>query len=209
MTTTTMTLVSPRLRQALYRLFAWLFLYPDDERLELLRRGAAELLENTPLWEGMAYAGGLQNVLATLAAMTPEQAEALRKEHMRLFVVKPLAPPYESFYVAPDAEARGWVTVQMQRLYARHGLKMGELNELPDHLAVELEFLSWLFEQEADAQERSNMEQAGAMQEECENFLNRHLRRWLPALAEKVRQGAPDGVYVPVMGALLDFISQA
>lgn len=197
-----MNLTTSFLHQALYRLFAWLLLYPDQERLNTLRAGAAELLECRSLWGNESYAEPLSLVLKKLACLDDQDGEALASENSRLFAVRPLAPPYESLYTAPSTEGRGWVSAQLERLYGRYGLAINSLNELPDHLAVELEFLSYLCEQEATAMQTGDTQGAQAYHQAQADFLDRHLRKWLGAFCSKVQAAAPAGFYADVVEAL-------
>lgn len=202
-----MELTTPLLHQALYRLFAWLFLYPDEERLRASQTGAVELLENDGLWLNEPYAASLRPVLERLAALDEPGQEELTREHSRLFAIRPMAPPYESIYTAPSTEGRGWVSAQLERLYARHGLAISGLNELPDHLAVELEFLSYLCEAEAAALGNENPQDAADFQQARWDFLDRHPRKWLGSFSRRVQAAAPDGFYAAVVEALMDFIA--
>jgi DMSO reductase family type II enzyme chaperone len=197
---------TPLLRQALYRLFAWLFLYPEEKRLNTLRQGAGELLENQPLWETEPYAGVLRSLLERLVTLDEQAAAGLTREYTHLFAVKAVADPYESLYTTPHAEARGWVITQLERVYGRHGLVVSGLNELPDHLAVELEFLSYLCDQEASASQAGDAVAALKFVTAQESFLEKHLLRWAPRLSQKVFDSMPDSMYGLVMSALMGFL---
>lgn len=194
------------LNQALFRLFAWLFLYPDEERLDTLCRGAKELLENAASWEIEPYAASLRRLLEHLVALDEPGTAELVRVYSKLFAVKPLAPPYESLYTAPNAEARGWVTAQLERIYGRFGLAISELNELPDHLAVELEFMSFLCAREGDASMAGDPATRERARETKLRFLNQHLAVWVPALACRVREVDQARFYPLALEALVDFL---
>jgi TorA maturation chaperone TorD len=178
----------------------------DKARLVTLQRGAAELMENRALWEKEPFAEALLPLLELLADMDPKSAEKLTREHTRLFTVKPLTPPYESLYTAPHAEGRGWVIAQLERVYARNGLAISELNELPDHLAVELEFMSFLCEQEVVALQAEDAARGLIFFKAQESFLVKHLLRWVPSFSKKVRGVNPDSTYGLVLKALESFL---
>lgn len=194
------------LQQALYRLFAWLFLYLDKERLNTLHQGAVELLENHTLWESETYATSLRSLLEQLTSMDNFSKEAMARDNSRLFTIRPMVPPYESLYTTPSTESRGWVSAQLERLYARYGLVLSEMNEMPDHLAVELEFMSYLCELEAGAQQVEDRQSAEAYQQAQADFLDRHLRKWLGKFCLKVRAASPDGFYADTVDALAAYI---
>ena len=46
-------------------------------------------------------------LLTPLAQIDDETAESIEEEYNRLLRVKPVAPPYESYYVDPEGQARG------------------------------------------------------------------------------------------------------
>lgn len=128
----------------------------------------------------------------------------LEVDYNRLFVGPSvlLAPPYESFYTtASQTEGqRGVVRGPAERAvrteYAKHGLAMPEeFVEFPDHIAVELEFLSLLAAHEAEAWERGDEESARSLQEDQERFREQHLGRWIEAFATEVDRSARTAFY--------------
>ena len=90
-----------RLRQGCYRFFGALFLYPDQARLTNLVEAAGELRKGTKLLAGSPFLGPWGRLLATLQGLEHGRAE-VEGEYVRLFLVKPQAPPYESFYIDPN-----------------------------------------------------------------------------------------------------------
>jgi TorA maturation chaperone TorD len=116
-----------------------------------------------------------------LLAPEDDEGAALLDEHERLFVGPgPVpCPPYESYWredVPLDVRRSlmGPCTAELRQLYADLGLEMTrELGELPDHIAVELEALTYALSAEA------TYPQARAI------FCD-HLRRWLPRLCRAV-----------------------
>lgn len=202
-------LEAARLRQALYRLFGALLLPPTAERLAWLKQAAGELLTLEALWSDRAYAPALRPLLERVAGLEEAAAEQLEGVFNRLFEVNPLAPPYESVYLDPDGEARGALAAEVQAAYARSGLQTSPaLNELPDHVAVELEFLSFLCGREADALERGDLAAAAQGRREQRAFMDEHLARWFPAFARTVVEQAEGDFYPAVVGAAFAFLKQ-
>lgn len=126
--------------------------------------------------------------------------DRLRVEHTRLFVGPGdhPCPPYESVY--RDAEAdqgqgpvMGPSTEAVQQWYAEYGLTAGSWNDLPDHVAVELEFAGWL--------------SARGEAEALESFLNEHPRRWLDTFAERVAKSTQEEFYAVLATATREVIS--
>lgn len=101
--------------------------------------------------------------------------EALQAEYVRLFInalPEVSCPPYGSFYI--EGALMGESTVALRNLYRSYGFKA---DEMPDHVAVELEFLARLaaFRQQAPV---------GPDHE----FLVDHLGRWLPRFLDRVEE---------------------
>ena len=108
---------------------------------------------------------------------------SLENEYIRLFVnALPEVPcaPYGSVYL--EGSVMGASTVQVAKIYQKYGLIT---NEMPDHIAVECEFLAWLLEK---------AEQSAEVNEDCQ-FLYGHLRKWIVPFLAKVEQHDQLGWY--------------
>ncbi len=195
-----------RLRQGCYRFLSALFLYPEGERSALLVRGARELLEASDSLAVFPFFGRWQRLLTTLKELGEGRPEA-EKEYVRLFVVNPQAPPYESFYIDPKRQATGWITAQLVREYSRRGLTpVSSLGEPPDHVAVELEFMAFLCSLEARAWEEEDLKRGFQIQRWQRRFLDSHLQRWIPAFARQVTAASKGGVYALAAEAAYAFV---
>lgn len=185
-----------RLRQGLYRLFGALFLYPDRDRLATLRAVAGELQQADDFWGSYTFSEPLRRLLKVLSELGEGAKEEIEEEYVRLFLVKPMAPPYQSFYLDPDGQARGWIAVQLEREYTHAGLALSpSQKKLPDHVAVELEFMAFLCGQQAQALEEGTLE-GGDQAQECQRaFLGQHLGRWFPRFALQVNDAASEALY--------------
>jgi nitrate reductase delta subunit len=133
--------VSPRLRSrpagtagelATARQVASLLLgYPDDEllgRLPLLRAATAPLPA-----ELAAPLGRFLDHLET----TP--LPALQAAYVETFDLRRRCSLYLTYYAYGDTRKRGMALLQFKHLYGRAGMQLSDA-ELPDHLAVVLEF---------------------------------------------------------------------
>lgn len=81
----------------------------------------------------------------------------------------------------------GEFTVKVQRAYDDTGFTINpETNQAPDHLAVELEFVSHLANREADRWEGGSAEDAEALNKLQKNFLEEHLGAWAIPFARSV-----------------------
>ncbi|NTU89197.1 MAG: molecular chaperone TorD family protein [Actinobacteria bacterium] len=135
----------------------------------------------------------------------------LEVDYNRLFVGPSalLAPPYESFYKSTDlgedgrGMLRGPAEREVKAEYLAHGLTMPiEFVEFPDHVAIELEYLSLLAAQEAEAWERDDREIALQLQEDQERFREEHLGGWFERFAQNVIDGAKTRFY-PALASLV------
>lgn len=178
-------------RASAYRVCAALLLHPDEQRLQWLSHVARAFRQYDDALAAFAFFGPWHRLLDLLEDIERQDRAALQAEHVRLFSLDPCATPclpYESFYLMSGHQETGWVTVQLQGTYARAGLHLApSLNESPDHAAVELEFMSYLCRQEAEAWERADSDAAiGAIEQE-RAFLHLHLGRWFGQFARNAR----------------------
>lgn len=200
-----------QLRQVAYRLFASLFLYPDEERLATLAEVAGALQEQRHLLPALASSGAWQRLLAGLTTPggCPPVAE-MQPEYIRLFVVSPggvPCPPYESCYVEAGGRVTGWLLVEVEQHYAAAGLALApSLGELPDHVAVELEFMSYLCGRAASECEAGRVGDSLQWLHLQLAFLREHLGRWFPNLARRVTGADTQGFYALVAEATQDLV---
>ncbi|HEX7974012.1 MAG TPA: molecular chaperone TorD family protein [Anaerolineales bacterium] len=183
-------------RAPFYALLSRLISYPLG--VELL-----EMVTRLSLREELEYTG--QNINTSLGQMQlaiasdsdlEKVVETLNREATRLFEGpgKPAAPPYGSYYLngkrlmGPEAAA-------VRQAYLSEKL-LPELDGHipPDHLALELGFLSVLAEKRS--QKALNA---------LHTFLERHILSWLPAWREDVHIAQPH----PFFKGLVDLIQTA
>lgn len=192
------------LRGAVYRVLASALLPPTPERLETLVEAAPELLELLEPLEGMAFHPALRALLERLAALGPEESEAHRRAHATLFVSgrRGSPPPYESAHLGPDADA-ATVVAAVDAAYRSAGFLVDADGEAPDHVAVELDFLSALCAREAEAEEAGR--EAERLRRLQRAFLLAHPLRWLPAFAEAVADAAPGSLLAQTVEVALRY----
>ncbi|MBW8012614.1 MAG: molecular chaperone TorD family protein [Chloroflexi bacterium] len=194
-------------RQVAYRLFTYLFLYPEDDNYKIIRSGAQELLDVEYIWEEFSFAPSFKQLLEAFTELPEEIPETLLNEFNRLLWVKPIAPPYESYYLAPDGRLRGNTAADLEGVYRNAGLGVSsKLNELPDHVAVELEFMSFLCSKEVEGMNSGNDQETAAAQEEQRKFLGQHLGVWFPKFAKQVKSNTKEPIYNQVVDAAFQFL---
>ncbi len=148
----------------------------------------------------------LKNLDASIALISPEAAlfsgklahaasrysdEDLRAEYARLFVgphdLK--APPYGSVYLDAGRRVMGDSTLEVMKWYSREGLTVdGDFNELPDHIAAELEFMYYLVYKETEAWERSERERAMQFISTQDEFLRTVLGQWVQPFCSAINE---------------------
>jgi TorA maturation chaperone TorD len=143
-------------------------------------------------------------------AFLEKEEEELKVEYARLFVgpYELKAPPYGSVYLDGERRVMGNSTMEVIRLYEEAGLAVDkDFKELPDHIAVELEFMYYLIYREAEALEKSETKKALALRETRNHFFNRFLSPWVPALCEKIKESTDHPFYIALANCLSTFIA--
>jgi len=197
------------LRQGAYRLFSQSLLYPDEHRLALMPRVVQEMAKDeawghiTPLQEWRDY-------LALLRGLPAWHPTDIQAEYLSLFVVNVdgvPCPPYESAYSEGGSPLAGWLGASLAAEYGREGLAPSPASgEPPDHVATELEFMSFLCNAEALARQQGDPQRARDAVKRQQQFLEQHLDPWIPLFEERVRVSDSSGFYAGVVKGLRAFI---
>jgi len=190
-----------QVRRGTYGLLSSLFLYQQGSDVDSCVQLARDLTAVSKPLSAFPFYGRLQSVLESLAEMTEEGAARLEEEYVDLFVLSVSHPPCalnESAYVDRTGRKGGVVVVDVERAYAAAGMALSPSagGELPDHVALELDFLSHLCGQEAQAWQCLWPENATGILGVERRFLDRHLLSWFPAFVRRVSIAAnPAGIY--------------
>jgi TorA maturation chaperone TorD len=101
----------------------------------------------------------------------------LAEEFAALFIVPGGIPPYESVRLHGMLNQKpSW---EVEEFYRRCGLVIkDECRMLPDHLGMELEFMGYLVEKEAEARKRDDKKQAEKWSGFQAEFFQGHIRPW-------------------------------
>ncbi len=129
------------------------------------------------------------------AAFAAQNLETLLVDYTRLFLgpMEARAKPYGSSWLPAPPQTQENPPPAVTELYSEGGFDIDpEFMELPDHVAVELEFLYLLNfnEQRADS-----AEQQQALQALKQRFLREHLGAWITPFAAAVVSGAQTEFY--------------
>ncbi|HEY0847410.1 MAG TPA: molecular chaperone TorD family protein [Noviherbaspirillum sp.] len=131
-------------------------------------------------------------------AFSSEDVQALLVDYTRLFLgpLQALASPYASSWLNTAATSGEPASSAVLEHYRAGGLDLDEeFNDLPDHIAVELEFLYLLTFKRHDAERAGQTEEQSALADlECQ-FLKTHLGAWVTPFASAVKSGAQTAFY--------------
>lgn len=188
-----------------YRFLAACFYLPKKEVL-----GAEHLLAN--------LTHNLQTICPVAASFSQQMEESIARytdeelavEYSRLFVgpfgLK--APPYGSIYLDNERTVMGPSTLDTIRFYEAEGLARDEgFSELPDHIAVELEFMYFLMYREAEALQKGESEKAQEYLNKQEDFSTRFLNKWAPSFCANIKVETDNGFYNTLADCLSTLIS--
>lgn len=142
--------------------------------------------------------------LGTAFAATPLQD--LLVDYARLFLGPIDAParPYGSVWLPGEEGLMGQSAIGLQELYGEAGFDLSEdFRELPDHVAVELEFLYVLLFREASAQGGDDRARVREMKA---RFLGKHLAAWIASFTQALRGAAQTSFYRELAGATERFV---
>jgi len=127
-----------------------------------------------------------------------EWLEDLAVEYARLFIgpKPPPAIPYASFYLSESKSLMTEETLKVRETYLKAGFAVKEPGRmLEDHIAVELEFLARLTEKIIEALKSGNTEEAETLYHLRKDFIENHLKLWLPAFIERILDSTQEDFY--------------
>ena len=170
-------------REDIYRLLAACYYPPTADLFEESCCEALASLLAPVAPEAACYAAD------AVAAYSNSSLESLAVEHARLFIgpFKLVAPPYGSVYLDDAKTVMGDSTAKVAAFYHTCGLTLAEdFNELPDHFAVELEFMSFLAFRQREAEVAGDTDEVSRILSLQQEFLGRFLMPWLEPFTSAV-----------------------
>lgn len=187
-------------RAQTYAILAALYTAPPSPELAaLIRAGGLRQEDNS------ALAAAANALTEAFAGSLPESDIAA--EHTRLFVLPSGVVPHESNYLDENRRIGGRVTVEVQRFYESAAAQFTkECLELADYIGVELEFMKFLCELEAQFWQASNEEGLRKCLKFQNGFLEKHLLRWQRKLCEKVLEESGLDLYRALACLTLEFL---
>lgn len=199
-------------RSSLYGLLAAHYLSPPNDDLVQHLQSEDFLRELSWVFSPQAVA----NLREVTASISPgEHMTDLRQEYMDLFVVPSgrYVTPFEDVYrggspegAAGTGRLMGEQTIELRRRYREAGAEMVRAcKQLPNHIGVELSFMSFLCNKEAAAVgnekyallDRGERRAVGsATYRELQiRFLQEHLNEWFPQLSRSIQARAKSSFY--------------
>lgn len=143
------------------------------------------------------------------AAFAAEPLQEVLIDYTRLFLgpVQPLARPYATAWLGGEQSVMQDVAKLALDFYDEGGFSMAEdFRDLPDHVAVGLEFLYVLCFRMAQAQLAGDDAAYRAADGLRRRFLSQYLARWLPPFCESAGAGASTAYYRELAELTREFV---
>ena len=131
-------------------------------------------------------------------AFSAQPLGELLVDYARLFLGPgaTLATPYGSVWLSGEDTLMQDSTMAVLALYEEAGFELDEaFREVPDHIAVELEFLYLLLYRECEAEQGGNERERENAIQLRRRFLDEHVGRWVAPFAAAVESGAETAFY--------------
>lgn len=144
-------------------------------------------------------------------AVKSESSKDLRVAYAALFVgpFHVPAPPYGSVYLEAGRKLLGDSTLDVITRYRSAGIEVNpEQQDLPDHVAIELEFAAFLAAMELHALSEGNDEARRSAVTQQASFLDDHLCEWIPKFAGAVRDCDPPRFYDALLSCTELFLAE-
>jgi TorA maturation chaperone TorD len=183
---------------AIYRVLGSLFLPPTDERMASVVVAVPELLHVTEPLEGMAGYRSWLRLLRRLEALDDDDLHRMGSEYTNLFLSGSRAfavQPYESAHVRISEYDVATISASVESCYRRSGVELAASGELPDHIAIELEYCAYLCHQEGEAERDDDLVRWRRLRVA---FLTAHLLRWVPSFERSLAAVMPETIYLEV-----------
>lgn len=134
--------------------------------------------------------------------------EKMSIDHAALFLgpFELLAPPYGSVYIEKNRRVMGESSVNVARYYQEAELSV-VIKEPPDHIVIELEFMYYLCNKEANAAQNGQHVEVNDLRELQARFYYHAIKPWAGDFCAAIRAGTDNGFYVKLADCLDSFLS--
>jgi len=197
-------------RENIYRLLSALCLRPpSDTLIDMIRKGSILSIFSCGEEgdsEDTSWRLEMKEFVKT-AGTIPNLKEELEAEHTSLFVLPGGVLPHEAVYLDKEKRLGGRVTISVKQFYDKAGASiLQDSINMPDHIGMELEFMSFLCRMEGELLERADL----AALQECirlqYEFLQEHLLQWVFQCSKKILELSRYGFYNAIAHLLTDFM---
>lgn len=180
-------------RAIYYKFLSECFYLPNKEHIEILSSYKDSI--GSKYSEISGYLDSLQDF------------EPLMIDYSKLFVgpFELLAAPYGSVYLEESGKLMGNSTTNVEELYAQEGIKV-EIKEVPDHIAIELEFMYFLANRKVEAITIMDENLIALYHQKQQSFLDIHLGSWIEEFTENVEKNAQTGFYRKLAQLTREFV---
>jgi putative dimethyl sulfoxide reductase chaperone len=188
-------------RADVYRLLSACYCQPEEAFLE------EDIFDQLKTAMAVLDPDRVPDVVALEDGFRESGCETLLLDYTRLFLgpFDILARPYGSVYLDGENVVMGDSTMQALALYRDGGFEVAdEFREVPDHVALELEYLYLLSFRLGQTTEEAEKIRLNMLKN---RFLSEHLGRWFGKLAEAMRKGAETEFYRRLAGMTEQFLS--
>ncbi|MBT3306502.1 MAG: hypothetical protein HN377_08460 [Alphaproteobacteria bacterium] len=188
-------------RSSLYGFLAVVFrAEPTPELLAEIRRDSFRAALK-------AVDSGLADSLAGVSEQKLLDDLAVEYTHLFIGPGNHVAPYATLFLGGNNASLWGPETVWVKRFIEDAGFEYStDFQDLPDHIAVELEFMQQLTANEAAAIESGDRDRAEILQAIEKEFVTAHMAKWIPDFCRKVQDRAEFPFYRDMAGLTEGFI---
>lgn len=131
-------------------------------------------------------------------AFAAQDLQTLQVDYTRLFLgpIEALASPYGTSWQSAPAPTEDNPPLAVLDLYSAGGFEIdAEFRELPDHVAVELEFMYLLTFTRNRAEAAGKTDEVAATESLQHRFLGEHLGLWIGPFAAAVKAGSQTAFY--------------
>jgi len=170
----------------------------DENLLEKIKNNPdlLELFPNTKEWEGFKTKSTKELI-----------DEDLNVDYTTVFILN--AYPYESVFMNDEGHINPTPTNPTLQFYLEHGYEI-DLNKTrvlsPDHIAVELEFMITLIQEQLKAYSMNDQEGEKKALNLQKEFMENHILQWAPIYLMAARDMSETPFYYDVCQMALDFI---
>ncbi|HEC42599.1 MAG TPA: hypothetical protein ENI20_07205 [Bacteroides sp.] len=195
---------SEKARSVVFNIFSALFCQP--EKAVIRDQKVFNNLEKSILISYPDNHGPTSKLFPAAGKFTDTE---LLVEYSRLFIgpFKTLAPPYSSVYLGSENLVYSEETIWVVQFYRKAGLDFNrDIHDLPDHIAIEMEFIYYLIYHEVSQLQENNIEKARFFHEHQLEFIQEHFVKWAPVFCDTILRETNNEYYRSLAESLRSFI---